>query len=255
MNNFYRTKARLWLQGGALILFMVMSSWTYSNQNLPFKKKTSIKYVGQVKGFPVQDFITYEYEYVPGGEFSLTQTLSREKYNPYDASYSHKGLIERDGNITFKAGYVLHPNDFKGIPGTTVDQTGGFFSYPPVLKEGMTFDDLEGLVTVTNNSDYSKVLDIKINKRRVIQKETLLVGTKNYEAFVIAYQVEIEKYFNNHWFESRNHDVKEWYVPNVGIIKKKENASVSVATQGSNDLRNYSTEFVMSAFKITQSAG
>ena len=176
--------------------------------------------------------------------------MSRKELNPYDLSYSHQGQKMTNGTTAFDIGSVTHPVNFLGIEGVTVTHTGDAVIYPNNMEVGMTLKEAKGIVEVSKGTEYQKVLKIAVTDRTITNLETLTIGSTTYDAYLMTYTVKTEKYFNDTWFETTEETIQEWIVPNIGIVKRLDNSTVTFL--GNNGTaEQYETEFLITADKIT----
>jgi hypothetical protein len=249
MKKFIFSKKMLFLCFVAAIASAFSQTQTTANTSFSFSRKVTISQSGQVKGFPVQDVVTHEYVPISDNQVRVYLTMSRANYNPYQFSSSYALQKLNNGTVLAELGCLLHPQEFTAPNNATISYTGAALDYPATLSVGQTLNQVEGGIVIQNNQNFRKELAITVKDRKIIEKQTLRIAGASYDAFVLAYQIEIRRSFNGELFETSQHQVKEWLVPNVGIVKRAETAVHQ--TNSPEGAVEYQIQFDTSAEQIT----
>jgi hypothetical protein len=94
-----------------------------------------------------------------------------------------------------------------------------YIEYPSKIEVGQTLKDADFKMDVEMNSGMNSSVNLKQHNRKVSSKEMLTTPAGTWEAYVISYDGNFQMKMGGLGLPAFNFTVKEWFVPNLGIVK------------------------------------
>jgi len=199
----------------------------FSETKVQFEKEMS----GDQKGLGTYTFLsrnnnTIEAQY----NFEKSSTP-----NPFKISYSYDITKSEDGALLLDLSSIVDPLEMMIDESIEIRSSKDKVEYPSNIKTGALLKEVDGhLDLYTKKGKLFLTYKVSISNRKVERKETISIGSKSVEAFVISYDYSFEK--SNKFdvvLQKSDQQVIEWFLPGVGIIK--QNRSGEKVIQSMND--------------------
>ncbi len=194
----------------------------------PFDKNLSVQFA---KTFDDNTRGTLSFSYkMASSKLTVSCKESKEQPNPYKLDYSYDIKKDEEGNYLVNMKGVLNAFDILYVEPTVKQKfTGDYVKYPAELSVGQELPDASTELSTTITSDLTRIQKYKVMDRKVTAKEKVNIGGKEYDAFVITYQIQSVSYLNDSEIQSTTEDIKEWLAPGFGFIKKQSEKKIDIA--------------------------
>ena len=94
-----------------------------------------------------------------------------------------------------------------------------YIEYPGKLDVGQILKDAEFKMDIEMNGGMNSSVNFKQQNRKVESKESVTTPAGTWEAFVISYEGNFQTKMGGIGLPGFNFTVKEWFVPNLGVVK------------------------------------
>lgn len=94
-----------------------------------------------------------------------------------------------------------------------------YIEYPNKIEAGQTLRDTEFKMDIEMNGGMNSTVNFKQLNRKVENKESVTTRAGSWKAYVITYDKNFQTKMGGIGLPAFNFTVKEWFVPNLGIVK------------------------------------
>lgn len=230
-----------------LSIVCIGASFTTSlNTKINFGDRTKTIYLKTFSSGD-KDIITKQVKAQSSTEKIVEINISRQENTPYVIDYTYT-LFDNKDDYQIEMKSVMDPMNFHIADNIEMNYTGDNITYPKSLRAGMKFPNLASEMTTVLKNVFSRQTIATIKNRKVIDKETLAIGSKTFETFIITYTLVETNIINERTTTTLTSQVKEWYSPIHGILKKEVNQALKNTVEA--EIKRTSSNYVLVATKI-----